>query len=849
MDYQTHQKRRIGTSRIVAIYALFGLAWIYGSDTVLGWFVHDFAVMVKIAVIKGSLFILCTSALLYTLINRFAKQLAASETMYRTIINTAMDGFWLVNEQGQLLKVNEAYCQMSGYSEQELLSKSIADLEVNESVDEVTAHNQKIKINGEDRFVAKHRRKNGSTFDVEVSVKCLPAYDGLLVGFQRDISERKQAEESLRLTRFSIDRLSDGLFWITSDARIVDVNEAAWRSLGYSREELLQLTIPEIDSFYDADDWRQHFVDLRQQGSLKFETVYTTKDGTQFPVEIVANYIQYDSGECICAIVRDITERKKAEQTLQYERNLSIDILNAQPTGIYRIRVFAPETWEKDAWRSSRSSPHVVELASEPFCKILGTTKEAFENNPGMVIDLIHPDDREGFAKENEEMAVLLEEFNWEGRLLIDGVIKWVRFQSLPRPLENGDVLWTGALLDITDRIKAEEEKNLMESQLQQTQKLESLGVLSGGIAHDFNNILTIIMGNCSLARRSEENAGNFILKIEKAVDRGAELCRQMLAYAGKAQIVQARVNFQALVGEMVDMLKKTTPQNAEIKLCCTPDIPLIHGDSSQLNQVVMNLIINASEAIGNVRGEIRVSLTETTIDDGHPEKDYNGQAIPTGSYACLEVTDNGCGMDEETKWRIFEPFYTTKFTGRGLGMSAVLGIISSHKGALQLHSQLGQGSTFKVYLPAQKEDSTQDRPAPQTTGSQWRGLGTILLAEDEDQIREITKTFLEMFGFTVLEAANGKEALDLYQKSASDICLVLTDVGMPVMDGYALINALKQLNPLVPIIISSGFGDADIATRIGHDDIAGLVNKPYTSDKLSKVLKAVLEGVESSQK
>ncbi len=724
MKYQTPPKHRIGTSRIVSIYALFGLLWIYGSDKAVGWLVKDPSVMVKIAVIKGSCFILCTSALLYILISRFAKKLASSNTRYRTIINTAMDGFLLVNEQGRFLEVNEAYCHMSGYSEQELLSMSITDLEVNEvAVNDVVTHNQKIKIKGEDRFIAKHRRKNGTTFDVEVTAKYSPAYDGLLVCFLRDISERKLAE-----------------------------------------------------------------------------------------------------------------------QALQYERNLSMDILNAQPAGIYRIRVFAPETWKKDAWRSSKNAPHLIELASEPFCKILGTSKEAFENNPGMVIDLIHPDDREEFATKNEGAAIHLNEFRWEGRLLINGVIRWVHFQSLPRPLENGDVLWTGALTDITDRIKAEEAKNLLETQLQQAQKLESLGVLSGGIAHDFNNILAIIRGNCSLAMIDPANAGEFIPEIENAAERAAELCRQMLAYAGKAPLVQASVNLQSLVGEMVDMLKKTTPRNAEIKLDCSSDISLIRGDSSQLNQVIMNLIINASEAIGTEQGTIRVSLTEMTITAGHPENDYNGKAIPPGSYVCLEVTDNGCGMDEETKWRIFEPFYTTKFTGRGLGMSAVLGIINAHKGSLQLQSQRGQGSTFTLYLPAEKNDSVHEIIVPPITESQWRGQGTILLVEDEEQIRHIAKTFLEMFGFTVVEAANGKEALDLFQKNASDISLVLTDLGMPVMDGYALFNALKQLEPALPIIISSGFGDADVMSRIDHNEIAGLICKPYTHDKLSTLLQSVLE-------
>ncbi len=421
-------------------------------------------------------------------------------------------------------------------------------------------------------------------------------------------------------------------------------------------------------------------------------------------------------------------------------------------------------------------------------------------------------------------------------------MIRWVVFQSLPRPLKNGDVLWTGALLDITDRKKVEEDKYALEQQFQHTQKLESLGVLSGGIAHDFNNILAIIMGNCSLANLDEDNAGKYIPEIEKASKRAAELCRQMLAYAGKAQFVQENVNFRSLVGEMVEMLRKTIPQNAEIKLDSSTDISFIQGDSSQINQIVMNLIINASDAIGNDQGEINVSLTETKISEGNSEKDYNGKAISPGLYVCLEVTDNGCGMDEETKWRIFEPFYTTKFTGRGLGMSAVLGIIMSHKGALQLHSQLGHGTTFKVFLPAHKSASDKDVNVQQTSQTSWQGNGTILLVEDEDQIRDIARTMLDIFGFTVVEAVNGKEALDLYQKHAPEIALVFTDMGMPIMDGYALFHTLKQLNPSLPIIISSGFGDADVTSKIGHDEIAGLISKPYTLDKLREVLRNVLD-------
>ena len=255
-----------------------------------------------------------------------------------------------------------------------------------------------------------------------------------------------------------------------------------------------------------------------------------------------------------------------------------------------------------------------------------------------------------------------------------------------------------------------------------------------------------------------------------------------------------------------------------------------------------MNLIINASEAIGKEQGEVRVSLTKTSVQVGQAEIDYHGKVIPTGRYACIEVTDSGCGMDEETKWRIFEPFYTTKFTGRGLGMSAVLGIINSHCGALQLFSQPGQGTTFKVYLPLHRGDSPGEDSELQTIESKpWQGEGTILLVEDEDPIRLIAKTLLQKFGFTVLDAVNGKEALEIYKYNAQEITLVLTDIGMPIMDGYALFYELKMLNPKLPIIISSGFGEGDVTSRIAREDISSIINKPYNPNQLREVLKNVL--------
>lgn len=261
-----------------------------------------------------------------------------------------------------------------------------------------------------------------------------------------------------------------------------------------------------------------------------------------------------------------------------------------------------------------------------------------------------------------------------------------------------------------------------------------------------------------------------------------------------------------------------------------------------------MNLIINAAESIGEAQGEVRVTLAHTEIKAGQHEKDYLGKSIVPGLYICLEVADNGCGMDAETQQRIFEPFYTTKFSGRGLGMSAVLGIITGHKGALQLNSQPGQGTTFKVYLPLQVSDAIGAESQQQVNQAPWKGGGTILLVEDEPQLMMVAKMLVTELGFSVFEAVNGKEALELYHKNADYIDLVVTDLGMPVMDGYELLRELRKINPELPIIISSGYGDSDVTSRIMEGEVAGYLGKPYSFDQLREVLRGVVEKTAAKQ-
>ena len=419
------------------------------------------------------------------------------------------------------------------------------------------------------------------------------------------------------------------------------------------------------------------------------------------------------------------------------------------------------------------------------------------------------------------------------------GHLTATRFDNL-----SGDMLdQIIVICDVTERKRVEAEEKLLEQQLQQTQRLESLGVLAGGIAHDFNNILAIIMCNCSIAKQQPQAADDCFTEIEKAVDRAAELCSQMLAYAGKTQFIQSRFNIEKLVKDMVQMLSYTINKNAVITLDCRTDIPLIKADSNQIKQIVVNLIINASEAIGKDHGTICVSLAKTLIGTDQTEKDHLGSVITPGWYVTLEVIDNGCGMDDEIRRRIFEPFYSTKFPGRGLGMSAVLGIITSHKGALQLSSEPERGTTVKVFLPALPSQPGEEKSIPRIASGSWQGKGTILLVEDEELLRYLAKTLLEELGFIVIEASNGIEAIEQYQKDRSDITLVMTDIGMPVMDGYELFHELKRLNPELPIIISSGFGDDDVISHIAREHISGLIGKPYNFEKLRDVLKNVVEG------
>jgi len=397
--------------------------------------------------------------------------------------------------------------------------------------------------------------------------------------------------------------------------------------------------------------------------------------------------------------------------------------------------------------------------------------------------------------------------------------------------------------VDVSEKRRLEQEKKLIEAQMLHVQKLESLGVLAGGIAHDFNNILMVVLGNADLALMRiapESPARENLMQIEQAAGRAADLARQMLAYSGKGRFVIENLGLTAIVEEMAHMLEVSVSKKALLRYNFTPDLPAVSADATQLRQVILNLVINASEAIGDQSGVIAITTGAMECDRGYLSETWIDDQLPEGTYVSLEVADNGCGIDREIIPKIFDPFFTTKFTGRGLGMAAVLGIVRGHKGAIKVYSEAGKGTTFKLLLPALSRSAQPLIPSVSAPAT-WRGSGTVLLVDDEETIRALGKEMLEAIGFQVLTASDGREALEVFALSPDGIACVLLDLTMPRLDGEQTFRELRRLRPDQRVIISSGYNEQEVTQKFVGKGLSGFIQKPYKVTEVSRKMREVL--------
>ena len=515
----------------------------------------------------------------------------------------------------------------------------------------------------------------------------------------------------------------------------------------------------------------------------------------------------------VSAVVADVTRRRLDEESIREQAQL----LDMAHDAIFSV-----------------NRQGVIEFWSEGAERMYGWTRQ--EACGRLSDDLLRTELPDPAAEIRRLVEV---EGHWEGLLTHvrkDGAALKVRGRWAARRGSSG--AFQGILeinSDVTERMRIEE-------QLRHTQKLESLGVLAGGVAHDFNNLLTGILGNASLALDGvpEHHPQRQLLEeVMKASERAADLTRQLLAYAGKGRFVMRTIDLSALVRDISGLVQASIPKSVQLRLQLKEGLPGIDADPGQLQQIAMNLVINGAEAIDPEGGTVLVATTALDVDQPYIETMSSaGELLRPGKYVSLEVHDTGCGMNEETLARMFDPFFTTKFAGRGLGLSAVLGIVRAHKGALKVYSKLGQGTTVKVLMPASANRVTAP---PLAFAGRLSGAGTVLVVDDEEVVRQTARHTLERFGYQVVMANNGAEAVERFLSRPSGISLVLLDLTMPVMSGEETLSRLQTINPQVRVLLTSGYNEVEAIQRFAGKGLAGFIQKPYTANALAEKVKELI--------
>jgi signal transduction histidine kinase len=440
------------------------------------------------------------------------------------------------------------------------------------------------------------------------------------------------------------------------------------------------------------------------------------------------------------------------------------------------------------------------------------------------VLELIQPSVRSGEVLRNLETT----------RMKRDGSIFPALLTVSPIQDSAGNTVGISIIArDISEQKRAEES-------LRETQKLESLGLLAGGIAHDFNNLLTGITANASLLEE-EFPAGSplsqVVQTLSDAAQRMARLTSQMLAYSGRGQFVIDAVDLSKQVVQITSLIQASIPKNVEFRLALDNGLPLIEADLSQLQQIIMNLVINGAESVGAAQGAVELKTSVETVGENELRANVTRSSAVPGKYVVLTVEDTGCGMDEATRARIFDPFFTTKFTGRGLGLSSVMGIVRGHNGLLTVDSEPGVGSTFRVFFPESRVRMSPEPVVPQGGAAE----GTVLVVDDEDVVRKVAQNVLRRLGYDVITAANGKAAVELFARNPSAIDVVLLDMTMPVMGGEEALKHLLEIKPGASVVAMSGFNEREAKQRLGNR-IAGFVQKPFTPSQLGSKITAALQ-------
>ncbi|MFL5491663.1 MAG: PAS domain S-box protein [Gemmatimonadales bacterium] len=632
------------------------------------------------------------------------------------------------------------------------------------------------------------------------------------------------------------------VFHLTLDGTVETWNPGAQRIFLYEPGEIIGrsgtlLFTPE-DNLQGVPEHELRFA--IQSGRAEDSRWHIRKDGSRFWANGAMVGLRDEAGTVtgVAKIIRDDTELKRAEELLQYQLNLADAIASNAAEGLIlvdkegRLTFINPSAQSMFGWSQDEL---VGELLHDRLrCRSAGGNWLSSEDCPHMKVLIT------GETLRSEEDFFL----HKNGRL--------VPISSSVAPIPSDNTIGGAVLVvrDLTHQKSSEAAQRENEAALQQAQKLESIGVLAGGIAHDFNNLLTGIMGNAGLARRAlntgkSEQAASLLGDVLSASQRAADLTRQLLAYAGKGRFVIASVDLCKLVSEVSTLIRASISKKISLVIDVPEDCPLVEADRAQLQQLVMNLVINGGEAIGDDPGTLTVRVRTEHFSERRERPRAEGFPIVTGEYVRIDVTDTGAGMDPETRNRIFEPFFTTKFLGRGLGLSAALGIVRGHRGAISVRSAPGRGTTFTVLLPVPREPRGPERVSGHFVAEHGlQGVGTILVADDEEGIRVLVSNVLGEAGYTVELAEDGQQVVERLRDLGDDVRLILLDLTMPELGGAEAASELRRMQPNTPIIAMSGYGDIEVLQQFSEAGVDEFLPKPFTPEELAAKVRDVLSPV-----
>jgi PAS domain S-box-containing protein len=776
---------------------------------------------------------------------RMEEALRESEALFRSQFEYGNIGIAITSVEKRWLRVNLRLGEMLGYSEEELRQRNWAEMTHPDDLGPDLAQFTRMLAGEIEAYELDKRffRKDGSIIVTHLNVSCFRNQDlsvRFVIASLQDVTERKRAEEALRESeekfRNLVETTSDWIWETGADGTYTYSSPGVRALLGYEPAEVIDRKPFDFMPPDEAGRVVAEFarISAERRPFFNLENLNLSKDGRRVILETSGVPRLDPQGNLLGyrGIDRDITERKRAEAALREKEEFIRALLDTSRDWIWAIDLRGVHTY---------SNPAVRIILGYEVDQIIGTPW----------FSLIHEEDRDRIQS---EVSHCIEARRGWSNLVVrwrhkEGGYRLLESNSVPVLDAGGEVTgFRGVDRDITERTQAEVERLAMERRLLHAQKLESLGILAGGVAHDFNNLLMAVIGNLDLGLLDLSPTSATRPYIERALQasrRAADLTRQMLAYSGKGRFVITHMDLSGLVRENMNLFRTAISRGISMKLCLTRESATIEADAGQVQQVIMNLITNASEAIGEKVGVITLTTGVEAFDAAYLSKSRLNEKPPAGRFAYVEASDTGCGMDEETNQRLFDPFFTTKFTGRGLGMATVLGIVKGHKGAIMVESAVGQGSTIRVLFPAAETlGAAMDSHFvgfPGQMGTKT-ALRTVLVVDDEQDVREVCAAFLQALGFQPIIAEDGDEGVRRFERHADEIDCVLLDLTMPRMHGISAFREMKRLRPDIPVILCSGYDEQEATLHFTNEGLAGFLQKPYTLEDLKNTIAPVLK-------